>query len=62
MNRGGFRVVGITSNDDIYTSVDGYPFIPKGKLQEIEFDYILVTIDNYFSVVREAENIWGSQI
>lgn len=57
-----FRVVGITSNDDFYVSVDGYPFIPKKKLREIEFDYIIVTMDDYHNIMKEAEMLFGYQI
>lgn len=59
---GVIRIVGITSNDDFYTSVNGYPFIKKAKLREIEFDYIIVTIKDYWGAVQEAEVLYGNQI
>lgn len=63
MNWGGeFRIVGVTSNDSFYASVDGYPFIHKEKLEDTDFDYIIVTSDDYSDVVSEAETLCGSQV
>lgn len=59
---GKISIVGITSNDSFYTIVDGYPFIPKKKLAEIEFDFIIVAIEDYHNAVREAEFLYGNQI
>lgn len=59
---GVFCIVGVTSNDNFYTSVDGYPFIPKEKLRDIDFDYIIVTNNDYCGVVSEAETLCGSQV
>lgn len=52
-------IMGITSANTIYKSIDGYPFIEKSELKNIDFDFIIVAAkqevlpDIYF----EAENL-----
>lgn len=59
---GVFHIIGVTSNEDFYISIDGYPFIKKEMLKEINFNYIIVTMDDYQSALKEAEILFGSQI
>lgn len=37
-----FSVVGVTSNDTYFHTLDGYPMIPKEKLTDADWDWILV--------------------
>lgn len=53
---GDFKVVGITSDEYFYSSVDGYRFIRKEDLYKESFEYILVTNKNYQEVFKEIAN------
>ena len=37
-----FQVVGVTSNDNYYNYLDGYPFIPKRDLVRVTYDWIII--------------------
>ncbi len=37
-----FRVIGVTSNDTYYSYLDGYQFIPKKDLMNVEYDWIII--------------------
>ncbi|MBD5503047.1 MAG: DUF1919 domain-containing protein [Lachnospiraceae bacterium] len=37
-----FQVVGVTSNDNYYNYLDGYPFIPKRDLVKVAYDWIII--------------------
>lgn len=37
-----FQVVGVTSNDNYYRYLDGYPFIHKKDLAKIAYDWIII--------------------
>lgn len=52
---GEIQVVGVTGRDDIYDYLDGYPFIPIGHLNKIDFEYIIVAAEaHYEEVVKTA--------
>ena len=53
-NIGQFHVVGITSNDCYYDSIDDYPFIKKKDLNRIVFDWILICAKDEAAVRKEA--------
>lgn len=52
-------IIGITSANTIYESIDGYPFVEKSELKNLDFDFIIVAAkqgvlpDIYF----EARNL-----
>ena len=41
--QGNCEVIGISSEDKYFSTLDGYKFIPEEKLSDVEFDYIFVT-------------------
>ena len=52
---GGIDIVGVTSNYKIKGSIDNIPFITKKEITDLDFDYIVVTPNEYFSqIVSEA--------
>lgn len=53
-----FEVIGVTSDDKFYTTLDGYPFIPKKDLKW-NFDYIIATPKDFHSVMAEVEILGG---
>ena len=42
------KIVGVTSNSTIYRQIDGYKFIEKDKLNNYDFDAIIITADLKF--------------
>ena len=43
---GRLEIIGITSANTIYKSIDGYPFIEKEDLKNIDYDFIIVAVKN----------------
>lgn len=43
-----FKVVGITSNNCLYSNVYGYKFISKKEIKKIKFDIIIIFSDNKY--------------
>lgn len=43
---GQFSVAGVTSNDNYYNTLDGYQFIPKEKVLEADWDWIIICASN----------------
>lgn len=55
---GDIHIVGITSNDNYYSVLDGIRFIPKSKLKHLGFDYIIVAANNaYEEICNEAVSV-----
>lgn len=52
-------IVGITSANTIYESIDGYPFIEKSELKEIDYDFIIVAANQSVlpDIYFEAKNL-----
>ena len=50
---GEFEVVGVTSNDNWYHTLDGFPFLSKDTLMDVPHDYILVTSERHLAEIRE---------
>lgn len=63
---GEFHVVGVTSNDCWYHTLDGFPFLSKQELMDVPHDIVLVTSKRYFSEIQaeyvkmggDAENVF----
>lgn len=49
---GDIEVVGVTDKRELYTCLDGYPFIPLDHIHSYEIDYIAITSSNYFTEIR----------
>lgn len=41
-----FSVVGVTSNDAYYNTLDGYPFVPKERLMDTDWDWVMICATN----------------
>ncbi len=53
---GAVKVVAVISDDrDIKDHIDSYPYVRKEEAASLEFDYCLVAIDNFQSVITEAD-------
>lgn len=54
-----FSVVGVTSNDKYYGTLDGYLFVPKEKVMDIDWDWIIIcALDHVMPAIRkEAESM-----
>ena len=50
-------IVGVTSNDQNYALIDGYPFISKNDLCKIDYDYIIVCVQEMEGVRSEANKL-----
>lgn len=50
------EVVGITSDDRYFKSLDGYPYIPKNELGQSDYEYIIVTPQRLFNVIVAEGN------
>lgn len=49
-----FQVIGVTSSDSYFSYLDNYQFIPKKKLVDVEYDWIIICASNkYIPVIRE---------
>lgn len=57
---GNFSIVGITGEDEIYDSLDGYHFIPQNELKGMNVDFIIVTSANYYEISNKAAQIFGN--
>lgn len=56
--KGNIVIVAVTSNDTyIQSSIDGYRFVNKNNLKELDFDYVVVTTVDINSVMSEIGNI-----
>ena len=58
---GEFEVLGVTSNDDWYQELDGFPFIPKAELVKHPCDYILVANRGHLDEIREEYVALGGE-
>lgn len=49
-------MIGVTSNDNIYTEIYGYKFIPKESLCKYDYDFIIVTARDslFYDIQKEA--------
>lgn len=59
-DRGEISVVGIIADFQKFgrvSSIDGYPLYEKKHVQELEYDYCIVTIDDFNSIIEEAESL-----
>lgn len=48
---GELELVGVTDADELYSCLDGYSFIPIGKIRPDKVDYIIVTSRRYFNEI-----------
>ncbi len=49
------NIVGLTQTEQSpYASVDGYPVVPKEKLKELDYDYIIVCNSTHFQEIAES--------
>lgn len=52
---GTVKVLAVMSNNKLIKhSIDGYPFLPKREAAALDFDYCLVAIDNFDSILDES--------
>ncbi|MDE7430498.1 MAG: DUF1919 domain-containing protein, partial [Lachnospiraceae bacterium] len=54
---GSLVIQGVTSNDKNISMVDGYHFISKDEISIIEYDYCVVAVKDFQSVLREAQSM-----
>ncbi len=52
--KGEINVVAITGNENINSTLDGYKFLSKQEAFALDFDYCLIAINDYSSVIEEA--------
>lgn len=53
--KGDIEIVGITSSqNNIFSSTDGYPFISLSQLHQTPFDYIVIASNKKFQEIRNA--------
>lgn len=56
--KGEIDIIGVTSNDNFYTRIDGYTFIKKSEIVSTKFDYIIVTaVRHYSSILDEVKEM-----
>ena len=53
------EIIGITSNDNYYDSLDGIKFYRKNELDCVDYDYIIVTAKKVFSEICDEGIILG---
>ncbi len=51
------EVVGITSNENELLEIDGFRFVPKEEIAQLDFDYCLVAVENMAMIWSEAATI-----
>lgn len=54
---GDLVIQGVTSNEKNILQVDGYRFVPKEKIDSIEYDYCVVAVRDFQSVLKEAASM-----
>lgn len=52
-SKGDFHIIGITSNDSYYDSIDGYSFVKKEDIKSVKFDWILLCAKDEISVRKD---------
>lgn len=59
--KGQISVIAVTAKAiPTYNSLDGYPIVPADKVKDLEFDYIVILSDKYFSsIMKEAMSEYG---
>ena len=50
---GSIKVVGITGRDQVYSCLDGYPFIPLEDIKVESIDYVVVTSEQYYKNISD---------
>lgn len=50
---GEFEVVGMTSNDNWYRTLDGFSFLPKQELMNVPHDYVLAASERHLAEIRQ---------
>lgn len=56
--KGNIEICGVTSEEEYLRTIGGYSFIPKTKIKDMVFDYIIVTTVKFFNVIcAEALNL-----
>lgn len=48
---GDITIVGVTSNDNYYSFIDGIKFVKKNEIVEIDYDYIIVVAKSAFDKI-----------
>ena len=56
---GNIKVVGVTGKDELYTCLDGYPFIPLDDIKKESVDYVVVTSERYYKSISDEAVIRG---
>ncbi len=59
---GYIEVVGVTSNLPIYERLDGYRFISKTQLLNVEFDLLIIASVEKFSEIRQEATSLGIEV
>lgn len=54
---GSLVIQGVTSNEKNVLQVDGYHFVPKHEINRIEYDYCIVAIRDFQSILSEAQSL-----
>ncbi len=58
---GELEVVGVTSRDTWYRSLDGFPFLPKSELLHVPHDYVLVASKRHFADIQQEYDALGGK-
>lgn len=56
---GNIEIVGVTSNLSIYEQVDGFKYIPKEALADMDFDLLIVGSTGNFQAIRQDAILTG---
>lgn len=59
--QGEIEIVGVTDRKELYTCLDGYPFIPLEEICSHEIDYIAITPDSYQKISQQAVQMGFSE-
>lgn len=59
---GEIEIVGVTDKKELYTCLDGYPFIPLEKIHLYDIDYVAITSQiNFKEIGQQAKQIGFSE-
>jgi len=57
--KGNLEIIGVTSNDGWLSSIGGYSFIPKNRISDTLYDYIIVASTTFFDEIRQECRLYG---
>lgn len=49
---GELQVIGVTAKEQLYRKIDGYQFIAKEDIVNIEYDLLIIASDNFFIDIK----------